>query len=239
MIYELNKCPICGSSKLTPKSRATSGNDIIVKYLCQSCDSVVSYEPANNNLKEKTAREIYNNALKSVIEITSNFNDESSAGTGILLKDNYVLTNAHVISCDGDIAEEIYGNFANDSTEYNLDVISLDEELDIALLKIEDCNYTPCNISDISVNTGDKIYAIGNAIGQGLTIVEGIVSDSSRLVNGNTLILHSAAVNHGNSGGPLYNTNGEIVGMVSSARKDAKSMSYAIPNKVLIEFINL
>ncbi len=77
-----------------------------------------------------------------------------------------------------------------------------------------------------------------NAICQGLSIVEGIVSDASRDVNGVEYIMHSAPVNHGNSGGPLYNSKGQVIGMIASSRKDAKNMSYAIPNSILIEFIS-
>ena len=239
MIYELNKCPICGSSKLNIKSKITNGGDTIIKYQCLSCDGIVtnnSYLSKENNDNEAVF--IYGNAIKSVVEITSDFGDKSASGTGILLKDNYVLTNAHIITDASKLADSIIANYNNDFENYNLEIISVDDDLDIALLKIEHLEYIPIDLEQLTVNTGEKVYAIGNAIGQGISIVEGIVSDSCRNVNGHTFIMHSAPVNHGNSGGPLYNSKGQVIGMISSSRKDAKNMGYAIPNNVLIGFID-
>lgn len=236
MIYELDKCPICGSLKLKQKSFISAGEDKIIKYQCLSCDSIVS----NNVLEKKNEYDvpsIYNKALKSIVEITAEFNDMSTSGTGILLKDNYVLTNAHIVSIDSDFANSICANFNNDLKNYNMEIISVDEDLDIALLSIEPLKYEPITLINLSVKTGENVYAIGNAIGQGLSIVEGIISDASRNVNGKTFIMHTAPVNHGNSGGPLYNNQGQVIGMISSSRKDAKNMSYAIPNSVLLDFL--
>ena len=238
MIYELNRCPVCGSQKLNQKSKINNGEDIIIKYKCLSCDSIVSNE---NYLKHSKQNDdaiiIYKNALKSVVEITADFSDKSTSGTGILLKDNYVITNAHILSIDNELAENIYASFNNDLNDYNLELISIDDDLDIALLKIDEVKYNPIILENIKVQTGEKVYAIGNAIGQGISIVEGIISDSKREINGNTYIMHSAPVNHGNSGGPLYNSKGQVIGMIVSSRKDAKNMSYAIPNSVLLEFV--
>ena len=238
MIYELNKCPICGSTKLNQKSKINNGEDIIIKYQCLSCDSIVSNDSYLVKEKEaNSATTIYKNALKSIVEITADFNDISTSGTGILLKDNYVLTNAHILSVNDEIADNIYASFNGDLSDYNMDIISIDDDLDIALLKIENLKYNPILLENVKVQTGEKIYAVGNAIGQGLSIVEGIVSDACREVNGNNYIMHTAPVNHGNSGGPLYNNKGQVIGMIVSSRKDAKSMSYAISNKVIIDFV--
>ena len=132
MIYELNKCPICGSTKLNQKSIINNGKDVIIKYQCLSCDSIVSNDSFLDQEKENNnASSIYNNSLKSVVEITADFSAVSTSGTGILLKDNYVLTNAHILSIDDEIAENIYANFNNDVNSYNLEIISIDEDLDI------------------------------------------------------------------------------------------------------------
>lgn len=237
MIYELNKCPICGSPKLNQISKLNNDEDIILKYKCFSCDSIVSNEAYLKQKRDDNATIIFKRALQSIIEITADFSDKSTSGTGILLKDNFILTNAHIVSMDFEFALSICGNFKDDINNYNLEIISIDEELDLALLKIENLNYLPVFIEDIPVKTGEKVYAIGNAIGQGLSIVEGIVSDANRIVNGISYIMHTAPVNPGNSGGPLYNGTGKIIGMIASTRKDAKSMSYAIPNSALIHFL--
>lgn len=237
MIYELEKCPVCGSIKLKQKSILNNGDDTIIKYQCLSCDSIVSNNSYLNTNKTDGTK-IFNDAMHSVIELTADFGNLSTSGTGMLLEDNYVLTNAHIVSIDSEFADTISGNYCNGLNNYNLEIISIDEDLDIALLRIESLNYKPIKLEDVCVHTGEKVYAIGNAIGQGLSIVEGIISDANREVNGMTYIMHSAPVNHGNSGGPLYNSKGQVIGMISSSRKDAKNMSYAVTNSILIEFLN-
>ena len=141
MIYELNKCPICGSSKLNKKSVVDVDGDKIIKYQCLSCDSIVSNDISFKSRNDDNAPVIFNKALKSIIEITADYNDLSTSGTGILLKDNYVLTNAHIVSVNSNFANNICGNFRNDSNNYNLEIISIDEDLDIALLSIENLKY--------------------------------------------------------------------------------------------------
>ena len=207
-----------------------------LKYKCASCDSIVSSEKSTSP-KDDIAVDIFKNNRDSIIELVADFKSNSTAGTGILLSNNYVITNAHILLDNDNVAESIFGLFNNDRKGIELDLIAIDEELDIAILKFSNHLYKPLLLKDITPITGEKVYAIGNAIGQGLTIVEGIISDAKRIVNKHEFILHSAPVNHGNSGGPLFNSQGEIIGMITSSRKDAKNMSYAIPNRVILSFL--
>jgi len=79
------------------------------------------------------------------------------------------------------------------------------------------------------VETGEKVYAIGNSKGQGICILDGIVSDSERLIGSDNFIMFSAPIVQGNSGGPIFNANGDVIGIVTLKLKDASAMNYAIP----------
>ena len=87
------------------------------------------------------------------------------------------------------------------------------------------------------VETGEKVYAIGNSKGQGICILDGIVSDSERLFGSDKFIMFSAPIVHGNSGGPVFNGNGEVIGIATLGREDALAMNYAIPVSAVNAFI--
>ncbi len=87
------------------------------------------------------------------------------------------------------------------------------------------------------VETGEKIYAIGNSKGQGICILDGIVSDSERIIGSDKFIMFSAPIVHGNSGGPVFNGNGEVIGIATLGREDALAMNYAIPVSAVNAFI--
>ena len=87
------------------------------------------------------------------------------------------------------------------------------------------------------VETGEKIYAIGNSKGQGICILDGIVSDSERIIGSDKFIMFSAPIVHGNSGGPIFNGNGEVIGIATLGREDALAMNYAIPVSAVNNFI--
>ena len=235
MVYELFKCPVCGATKLKEKSRNVNNQNTYVVYKCLACSSIVSHEFEEK--KQMSVNDIFKNNLKSIVEITSDFNDVSLSGTAILLKNNYAITNSHVVFRNGKIANCIYGNFFGDTKTFSFELISNDDELDLALLSFKNVEYAALQLDNITSQTGERVFAIGNAIGQGLSVVDGIVSDSCRNVNGNNYIMHSAPVNHGNSGGPLFNSKGQLIGIISSSRKDANNMSYAIPITTLIDFV--
>ena len=137
----------------------------------------------------------------------------SALGSGFVVsKDGYVVTNNHVI--DG--ADEILVEFP-DLKEYSAKVVGIDKNIDIALLKIEADKPLPFvefGDSDLS-RVGDWVMAIGNPLGQGFSVSAGIISARNRTLSGSydDYIQTDAAINRGNSGGPLFNMEGYVIGV--------------------------
>ncbi|WP_227267385.1 DegQ family serine endoprotease [Roseobacter weihaiensis] len=137
----------------------------------------------------------------------------SALGSGFVIsEDGYVVTNNHVI--DG--ADEILVEFF-DGTELSAEVVGTDPNTDIALLKVEADEPLPfVSFGDSdSARVGDWVIAMGNPLGQGFSVSAGIVSARNRELSGryDDYIQTDAAINRGNSGGPLFNMNGEVIGV--------------------------
>ena len=161
----------------------------------------------------------------------------ASAGSGfIITEDGYIVTNCHVVSGGGTVQVTLY-----DGTTYNGTVVGSDEEYDIAVVKIDATGLQPVVIGDSSaLQVGNDVAAIGNPLGElTFSMSEGIVSCVDRLINVEgtpfNMIQVTAAVNSGNSGGPLFNRYGEVVGIVSakystsSNGTSVEGLGFAIP----------
>jgi serine protease Do len=157
---------------------------------------------------------------------------ESHAGSGILIDDKgYIATNNHVV----EDAQNIYAELTDGRT-FPADIVGSDTLTDIAVIKIDatDLPYAYWGNSS-SLSVGEWVLAVGNALGEGITATEGIVSrlDVSVDVAGNTLyglIQTTAAINPGNSGGPLLNMSSEVMGInsVKIVASEVEGMGYAI-----------
>jgi len=165
---------------------------------------------------ELTIQEVYAKVNPSVVTVVAEQNTGASVGTGIIMTaDGYIVTNAHVISG----GKSCMVALANGAT-YTAELVGYDTDRDVAVLKI-DANGLPAaefGDSDQAV-VGDTVYAIGNPLGVELrgTLTNGIISAINRdvKVDGKTmtLIQTNAALNNGNSGGPLINAYGQIIGI--------------------------
>jgi S1-C subfamily serine protease len=156
-----------------------------------------------------------------------------AAGSGVIIsKDGLVLTNAHVV--DG--ADVINVHLSDDRT-IRADLVGTSPSHDIALIRLRDAtNLTPATLGSSTVmQVGDQVVAIGNALalGDAPTVTSGIVSAKGRtLDDGQTtltnLLQTDAAINHGNSGGPLLNAAGEVIGINSAGIPNAENLGFAI-----------
>ena len=171
----------------------------------------------------------------------------ASSGSGfIITTDGYIVTNYHVISGSDTVQVTLYSGKTYDAT-----VVGGDSEYDIAVLKIDaDEELTPVVIGDSdALNVGDDIAAIGNPLGElTFSMSEGIVSTTNRLINVDgtpfNMIQITAAVNSGNSGGPLFNIYGEVVGIVSaklssssSSEASVEGLGFAIPINDVVNMV--
>ncbi len=171
---------------------------------------------------------------------------QQDAGTGMILtKDGLIMTNRHVVP-DGTTSVSVT---LSDGTVYDdVKVIGRTADtssLDVAFLQIQDTKgktLTPVNLGDSSkVSVGDQVVAIGNALGQFQnTVTSGIISgygrslqasasDGSSSENLDDLFQTDAAINEGNSGGPLVNLDGDVIGMNTALASDSQSIGFAIP----------
>ena len=165
---------------------------------------------------------------------------QQGAGTGIIISSNgYILTNKHVASG----ASKVQVVLADGTSYDDVTVVGTDPANDIAFLKINGVkNLTPATIGDSSnVQVGEKVIAIGNALGQYQTsVTSGIISGLSRPLQAgdesgtsteqlSNLLQTDAAINPGNSGGPLLNLSGQVIGMNTAIDETAQGIGFAIP----------
>ena len=177
-----------------------------------------------------------------------------AAGTGIIVSsDGYIVTNRHVVDSG---TTKVSVTLSDGTTLDNVEVIgrtSDADSLDIAILKVKDAKgktLTPAKLGDSSkLQVGAKVVAIGNALGQFQnTVTSGIVSGYGRSIEAGdeatteilqNLIQTDAAINSGNSGGPLVNVNGEVIGINTAvASGSAQNIGFAIPINDVTGLIN-
>lgn len=160
-------------------------------------------------------------------------NTASGSGTGFYLNaPNIFVTNYHVVEGNKNVAIE---NQTQD--RFIAKVIYVNPDADIAFLKSE--NHTPDSTipfdSVQEVRSRDKVFVLGFPFGMPYTITEGIVSNEKQLLDGKNFIQTDAAVNPGNSGGPVVNAEGLLVGVTTAKFTEADNVGFAIPAKIVRE----
>ena len=165
---------------------------------------------------------------------------ESGAGSGVIISsDGYILTCAHVVSGATSVKVQLNGS----DESYDATVVGQDPTSDIAVLKINATGLTPAVIGDSdALAVGEVAVAVGNPLGTlSNTVTDGIVSALNRQVtvqnNDMTLIQTDASISPGNSGGGLFNGNGELIGIVNakSSYSEAEGIGFAIPINTAME----
>ena len=161
---------------------------------------------------------------------------KTATGSGVIIStDGYIVTNNHVV--DG--ADELTVTL-HDSKEYSARIIGADKTTDLALIKIDAKNLPAIRIANSdNVKVGEWVLAIGNPLGLNNTVTAGIISAKARTLGANSVesfIQTDAAINAGNSGGALVNTNGELVGinaMLYSQTGSYSGYGFAIPTTMM------
>ncbi|MCR5456859.1 MAG: trypsin-like peptidase domain-containing protein [Clostridiales bacterium] len=188
-----------------------------------------------------TPAQIFKKVSSSVVCITTKTSSGASGGSGVVAtKDGYIITNYHVAN---EACTSISVMFYDGST-YSATFVLGDEVADVALVKIEKEDCTPVEIADsTNVEMGDSVVVIGNALGNGLSITSGIVSNINGTFTLNDIatpvIQVDAAINQGNSGGGLFNSNGQLIGIVNAKTGGTlvDGVGYAIPTSNVLKAI--
>ena len=224
-----------------PDAQATKNDPLI-----DTNDSPTSVE--NRPVPEGLSlQQIYQKNIPSVVSISCSYYRGSSTGTGVILTQNgYIVTNSHVVEDANSIQVLL-----TDGRILQAELVGADTVTDLAVLHIPVDDLTPAEIGDSSVlQVGDTVVAIGDPLGIELrgTMTDGIVSAINRDINvdGRTmnLIQTNAALNSGNSGGPLINCYGQVVGINTMKMGDSMSYSgveglgFAIPSTVVTDIVN-
>jgi putative serine protease PepD len=226
---------------------------------------VVQGEPASYTVSNGIdAQQIYQDNINGVVEIVSTFpgatdmwgqstGEQQGIGTGFVVsEDGYILTNAHVVSESGMTASAVTvvfkGEGESEGTQVPATIVGSDESTDVALLKIDPSQapaFTVVRLGDSStVSVGEQVVAIGNPLGLDFSLSSGVVSATDRELespNGATItggIQTDAAINSGNSGGPLFNASGEVIGIneqIATQSGGNEGIGFAVPINTAVQ----
>ena len=191
---------------------------------------------------EFSLAEIFGIAEESVVQVNVLRGNDGGIGSGFVYSnEGYIITNQHVVKDSTKVTVTFL-----DGESYIGDVVGIDRDLDIAVVKVNASNSTylqPLIIGDSSkLTVGEKIVAIGNPFGLSGSMTSGIVSQIGRLLPQDTgysipnVIQTDAAINPGNSGGPLFNMKGEVVGIntaIQSATGEFTGVGFAVPSNTV------
>ena len=232
-----------GGSMLASSLNNNSSSSVNIKQASANSTSTTSnaaLSGTTSQIVKKTADSVVEIATESVV--TGGY-VQQGAGSGVIIsEDGYIITNYHVIKG----AENITVTLRDGATSYKAKIIGSDEDNDIALLKVDATGLSAAtmgNSSDLAV--GDYVVAIGNPLGQlGGTVTDGIISALARQVTvegkSMTLLQHNAQISPGNSGGGLFNSNGELIGIVNAkdSATEVEGIAFAIPINNVLDIID-
>ena len=216
-----------------------SGYEVVTHHLPDKLDS-------NDTGKSLTPAQVYVQTVNSVVGITTEsttniFGQEAvaaSAGSGFILsEDGYIITNCHVVEGADTIQVSLFNG-----DEFPAELVGADKGYDIAVLKIEATGLPKVTVGDSDqLKVGEEVVAIGNPLGElTFTMTNGILSALDREINtdGNpqNMLQTNAAINSGNSGGPLFDMDGNVIGVTTAKYSGATSsgttiegLGFAIP----------
>ena len=225
-----------------------TGNQVVVQQVERSTDATAAGSTDGTSM---SVQQIASVVSPSVVAITTEqmsssqtwfggYYVQSGAGSGVIIsQDGYILTCAHVVSGATSVKVQLNGS----DESYDATVVGQDSTSDIAVLKIDAAGLTPAVIGDSdALAVGEVAVAVGNPLGTlSNTVTDGIVSALNRQVtvqnNDMTLIQTDASISPGNSGGGLFNGNGELIGIVNakSSYSEAEGIGFAIPINTAME----
>ena len=221
------------------EQRVREGEDPVPPELTRKGSEFLGWDPeiapaaedtlyvAQWTAQKLTSEEIYAQISPAVVEVTviEPGGDFYHIGSGFFIDDQgTMVTNYHVI--DGTITGEVT---TKDGSSYDIVAVKdYDEGLDLAILEVDITGNPFLRISDEDVVTGETVYAMGSSQGLTGTFSDGIVSTASRDMEGVHCIQITAPISQGNSGGPLVNIYGEVVGINSMSLVDGQNLNFAI-----------
>lgn len=208
---------------------------------------LANIRPAFNEMRSRIQREVvdYNNRIARAQEerrppSATNSVSETWSGTGFALNNGYIVTNAHVV--DGARSILVYGVNGSKASGFEAMVVATDQVTDLAIIQISDSRFSgfgtiPYAIKSQDADVGESIWVLGypltQYLGNEIKLTNGLVSSKSGYQGDWATYQISAPVQPGNSGGPLFDSKGNIVGIVNSGVPGAENVGYAIKTSYL------
>jgi S1-C subfamily serine protease len=248
--------PLIKQSAIVLSAAVIGGGVVAVSADHDSTKTVVSVTRSSDSAAQPaavintpglTARQIYNRDAPGVVVVKSTLAQGSALGSGFLIdRQGHILTNGHVVQGASHVTVGFADSTGQDVT-YDAKVLGIDTTTDVAVLQptqtLPAASLDPLTLGSVeSVHVGDPVVAIGNPLGEERTITSGIVSAVNRTIDSpaqdpiSNAIQTDAAINHGNSGGPLINANGQVIGITSqiltgsnSEQSGSIGIGFAIP----------
>lgn len=200
---------------------------LIFCFVLQGCtvsDIIDNITP--NKDTELTAEKLYEKVLPSVVEVTGESASMTSTGTGFFYDDDgTVITNYHVIEKCTNARITLSNGKSYDVNK----VLGYSKSKDIAILSTSCSNSIPLEIRTSTVKTGETVYAIGSSLGLTSSLSDGIVSSAKREVEGHIYIQTTAPISSGNSGGPLLDSEGRVIGIMTFSIVNGQNLNLAVP----------
>jgi S1-C subfamily serine protease len=267
VIIGLISLGVFGYSNAFPNSSlAQNLNNVLPTNTLLAQNTPIQITPSTNTsflqkVNSKSVVDIINENLPSVLSINviGKNDSKATAGTGYIVSDDgLVITNKHVISllCGSNSSIFQTVGIDNDQRVYDLELKSIDPVDDIAILKIKNPTNAIKKVEfgdSNALQLGEDVVAVGNALGTlQNSVTKGVVSGLDRSFESgglkdectnsdfqvNGLIQTDAAINKGNSGGPLFNSSGQIIGMNTLGTVDAQGVGLAIPSATILASLN-
>lgn len=240
----MKKCKICGGMC------SSIGNG---QYMCDCCGQTFSESDfvAHEKMvvKERlSGADIYERSIVGTLEISCSGKNGSWSGSGyIITNDGYAITNAHVAANnDGTPCANITAKVCGQRVSARVVALADDRAgngngIDIAIIKLDRMPNGAGKlelVDSLTVRTGDTVYVIGNSLGEGTSITSGIIGDKNR----DGMLMYDSATNPGNSGGPVFNADGKVIGTHAAGRRTedggkAQGMNFAVPSHDVLAFV--
>lgn len=208
-----------------PSERSLHMKTCFTVLLCLSMLLLINLFPLSASAVDFDTETLY----QSVFTVKTS----TALGSGFAIDNTHIITNAHVVQNEKAVLVLTY-----QEERLYAEVEKSDQQQDLAVLRLKDTTVPPLESASLNtVQNGDDIFTVGAPKSMAYTLTKGIVSNRERTMNGMTFIQIDAAVNEGNSGGPLLNAQGQVIGVNTLKIIDSEGIALAIPIDRVITFM--
>lgn len=194
-----------------------------ITYTCIRCNDSYTEPTEQRKYTATELHDMYRDSVGELVVYDKKGNNISLGSCFVYSEDGLLITNYHVIE-GGYSAEVTIGH-----RTYGISIVAAyDKQIDIAILKITTNNLQPVKLCRLEHKTGETVYALGNSQGLTSTFTKGMITYSDRESGGVHYVQHDAAISSGNSGGPLINEYGEVIGINTLMLEDSQNLNFAI-----------